>query len=121
MTPSFSRDSSREYSRDSSREGSRDGGYREGGREGSKDSDKGPFKRKRRDARSHRKKPCPWTAAGILDIDYKDTENLRKFITSKGKILPRRITGVSARHQREMTRAIKQARYMALLPFTSAE
>lgn len=78
-------------------------------------------KRRRRDTRQRRKKQCPWTAAGVREIDYKDTENLSKFITARGKILPRRITGVSARHQRLMTRAIKQARYMALLPFVAQD
>lgn len=66
---------------------------------------------------SKKGKPCPFTAAGIQTIDYKDVETLKNFITERGKILPRRITGVSARHQRELTLAIKRARYMALLPF----
>jgi small subunit ribosomal protein S18 len=52
-------------------------------------------------------------------IDYKDTNTLLKFVTEKGKILPRRITGVSAYHQRKLALAIKQARYMALLPFVA--
>lgn len=67
--------------------------------------------------RSRRKKRCPFTVAGIKEIDYKDIENLRKFITERGKILPRRITGVSAFHQRQLSEAIKRARHMALLPF----
>lgn len=68
-------------------------------------------------ARSKKKKRCPFTAAGITHIDYKDVETLKKFITDRGKILPRRITGVSAWHQRHLARAIKQARNVALLPF----
>lgn len=68
--------------------------------------------------RVRRKKPCPFTAAGVKEIDYKDVETLRKFITEGGKILPRRITGVSAKHQRKLTVAIKRARMVALLPFT---
>jgi small subunit ribosomal protein S18 len=51
-------------------------------------------------------------------VDYKDTSRLRRFLTERGKILPRRITGNCARHQRQLTRAIKRARQMALLPYT---
>lgn len=54
-------------------------------------------------------------------IDYKDIELLRKFITERGKILPRRITGLTSRQQRELTRAIKYARQMALLPYVNSE
>lgn len=54
-------------------------------------------------------------------IDYKDVELLRKFITERGKILPRRITGLTAKQQRDMTLAIKRARYLALLPFINQE
>lgn len=64
-----------------------------------------------------KRKKCPFTLAGVKEIDYKDTENLQKFITERGKILPRRITGVSAHHQRLLTNAIKRARAIALLPF----
>lgn len=71
------------------------------------------------DSRSKRRKRCPFTAAGIREIDYKDTDTLMKFITERGKILPRRITGVSAYHQKHLTKAIKQARHMALLPFVA--
>jgi small subunit ribosomal protein S18 len=58
-------------------------------------------------------------AAGIKEIDYKDTNTLTKFITDRGKILPRRITGVSAFHQKLLALAIKRARHMALLPFVA--
>jgi small subunit ribosomal protein S18 len=68
---------------------------------------------------SKRKKQCPFTAAGVKDIDYKDIENLQKFITERGKILPRRITGVSAYFQKQLATAIKRARHMALLPFVA--
>jgi len=68
---------------------------------------------------SKKKKSCPFTAAGTKDIDYKDIETLSRFITEKGKILPRRISGVSDYHQRNLVQAIKRARYMALLPFVS--
>lgn len=54
-------------------------------------------------------------------IDYKDVELLRKFITERGKILPRRITGLTSRQQRELTKAIKRARILALLPFLNRE
>jgi small subunit ribosomal protein S18 len=66
-----------------------------------------------------KKRSCPFTQAGITHIDYKDLDTLNRFITERGKILPRRITGVSAEHQRKLVGAIKQARYMALLPFSS--
>jgi len=71
--------------------------------------------------RVKKKKRCPFTQAGIKNIDYKDVETLRKFITDRGKILPRRITGVSAWHQRHLAKAIKQARMVALLPFVGGE
>ncbi len=54
-------------------------------------------------------------------IDYKDTDTLKKFITERGKILPRRITGLTAKQQRRLTVAIKRARMMALLPFVNQE
>lgn len=69
------------------------------------------------DVRSKRKKRCPFTASGVKEIDYKDIDTLVKFITDRGKILPRRITGVSAYHQKRLTAAVKRARHMALLPF----
>lgn len=68
---------------------------------------------------SRRRKRCPFTAAGVKEIDYKDVETLTQFITERGKILPRRITGVSAYYQRKLAKAIKQARYIALLPFVA--
>lgn len=66
-------------------------------------------------------KSCPFTALGIKEIDYKDVETLKMFITERGKILPRRITGVSAYHQRKLAAAIKRARYMAILPFVAKD
>lgn len=71
------------------------------------------------DARSKKRKRCPFTASGIREIDYKDIDTLSKFITERGKILPRRITGVSAYHQKKLTAAIKRARHVALLPFVA--
>jgi small subunit ribosomal protein S18 len=66
-----------------------------------------------------RRKVCRFCADKSMAIDFKDHRTLRHFITERGKILPRRITGTCARHQRRLTTAIKQARIMALLPFTS--
>lgn len=66
-------------------------------------------------------KRCPFTAAGWKTIDYKDIETLRRFITERGKILPRRITGVSAHFQRLLNTAVKRARYIGLLSFVSEE
>lgn len=66
-----------------------------------------------------RKKFCRFCADKSLSIDYKNADNLKHFISEAGKIIPRRITGTCAHHQRRLTNAIKQARIMALLPFTS--
>lgn len=71
------------------------------------------------DFRMKKRKRCPFTAAGIREIDYKDIDTLVKFITERGKILPRRITGVSAYHQKRLATAVKRARHMALLPFVA--
>ncbi|MBT3226939.1 MAG: 30S ribosomal protein S18 [Deltaproteobacteria bacterium] len=64
-------------------------------------------------------RPCPITIAGIEEIDYKDVELLKMFITDNGKIIPRRISGLNARSQKKITRAIKQARNAALLSFSA--
>ena len=63
------------------------------------------------------RKVCPVTEAGIRFIDYKDERFLSRFITDTGKILPSRLSGVDARHQRQLAKAIKKARYLALLPY----
>lgn len=68
-----------------------------------------------------KKRSCPIAASKIEKIDYKDIELLQQFITEKGKILPRRITGVSSHYQKLLKKAIKQARNMALLPFVQEE
>ncbi len=68
-----------------------------------------------------KRKACPFKSAGIKTIDYKDVEKLEKFITERGKILPRRITGVSHHFQQLLKKAIKQSRHMALLPFVGEE
>jgi small subunit ribosomal protein S18 len=67
-----------------------------------------------------RKKFCRFTAEGIKEIDYKDLELLKQYITETGKIVPSRITGTSARYQRQLALAIKRARFLALLPYTDA-
>jgi small subunit ribosomal protein S18 len=66
-----------------------------------------------------RHKVCRLTADGVVYIDYKDVSLLKHYITDRGKIIPRRITGASAHHQRMLARAIKLARQIALLPFSS--
>jgi len=66
-----------------------------------------------------KKKVCMYCADKNLVIDYKDADKLKKFISEKGKILPRRVTGLCAKHQREATLAVKRARQIALLPFTA--
>ena len=63
------------------------------------------------------RKSCPITEAGVRFVDYKDERFLARFITENGKILPSRLSGVDARHQRQLARAIKKARYLALLPY----
>lgn len=67
------------------------------------------------------KKTSPVLEAGIRFIDYKDERFLSRFITDNGKILPSRLSGVDARHQRQLARAIKRARYLALLPYTRSQ
>ena len=66
-----------------------------------------------------RRKVCQFCADKVESIDYKDTAKLRKFVSDRGKILPRRMTGTCAAHQRELTEAIKRARHTALLPYTA--
>ena len=71
-----------------------------------------------RNNRKRRKKVCAFCVDKIPFVDYKEAGRLRRFLTERGKILPRRINGNCARHQRQMTRAIKRSRMMALLPYT---
>ena len=65
-----------------------------------------------------RRKFCRFTAEGVIEIDYKDIETLKNYITETGKIVPSRITGTNAKYQRQLARAVKRARAVALLPFT---
>jgi len=76
-------------------------------------------KNDRRGNRKGRKKVCTFCADSIEHIDYKDTLRLRKFVSERYKILPRRVTGTCAYHQRELTVAIKRARHLALIPYTT--
>ncbi len=64
-----------------------------------------------------RRKTCPFSGDGSPKIDYKDTRLLQRFISERGKIVPSRITAVSAKKQRELARAIKRARFLGLLPY----
>lgn len=73
-----------------------------------------PFK-----ARRTKKKVCVFCTDKVEHIDYKDTARLRRFVTERGKIVPRRISGNCAKHQRQLTIAIKRARQIALLPFVA--
>ena len=74
------------------------------------------FKRRTAPVR-RRKKVCAYCADTSVVIDYKDTARLRKYVSERGKILPRRITGTCAKHQRALTSAIKRARHVALMPY----
>jgi small subunit ribosomal protein S18 len=65
-----------------------------------------------------RKKFCRFTADGVEQIDYKDLDMLKNYITETGKIVPSRVTGTNAKYQRQLALAIKRARYLALLPYT---
>mgnify|MGYP001813663467 FL=1 len=67
-----------------------------------------------------RKRYCKFTAEGITSVDYKDIELLKGFVTESGKIVPARITGTKAKYQRQLTKAIKVARYLALMPYTDS-
>ncbi len=69
--------------------------------------------------RGKRRKVCYFTVNKIAKIDYKEIDMLKKFVSERGKILPRRVTGTSAKYQRQLTRAIKRARQIALLPYTT--
>lgn len=65
-----------------------------------------------------RKRFCKFTAEGIDQIDYKDLETLKEYITETGKIVPSRVTGTKAKYQRQLATAIKRARFLSLLPYT---
>ena len=84
-------------------------------RRGPKDGKK---KRPSQNALFKRKKFCRFTAEGVKEIDYKDLEVLREYINETGTIVPSRITGTKANYQRQLSTAIKRARFLALLPYT---
>ena len=65
-----------------------------------------------------RRKFCRFTAEGVKEIDYKDLNTLRQYITETGKIVPSRVTGTKARYQRQLATAVKRARFLSLLPYT---
>ncbi len=77
------------------------------------------MERPARGPKRSRRKVCVFCADKVTEIDYKDTFKLKKFVSEKSKIVPRRISGCCAKHQREETEAIKRARHIALLPYTS--
>ena len=67
-----------------------------------------------------RRKYCRFTAEGIEEIDYKDLDTLKAYVTETGKIVPSRITGTKSKYQRQLAKAIKRARFLALLPYSDA-
>jgi small subunit ribosomal protein S18 len=67
-----------------------------------------------------RRKFCRFTAEGVKEIEYKDLEILKQYVSETGKIVPSRITGTKAKYQRQLATAIKRARYLALLPYTDS-
>jgi small subunit ribosomal protein S18 len=79
---------------------------------------KGKGERKGRGQLFRRRKFCRFTAEGIKEVDYKDINLLKDFINENGKIIPARITGTKARYQRQLSVAVKRARFLALLPYT---
>lgn len=97
----------------SSRSGNTRGGNMRGGARGMREG------QDRKEMQVRKKRTCRFTEAGTIWIDYKDEKLLRKFITEQGKIIPKRITGTSAKYQRQLITAIKRARHLALLPYVS--
>src|SRR5438128_6314980 len=100
--------------------GNRDGG-REGGRGGDRDGGRGGDRGGRDDGARRpffrRKKTCPFSGDNAPKIDYKDVKLLQRYVSERGKIVPSRITAVSAKKQRELARAVKRARFLGLLPY----
>lgn len=82
-------------------------------------ADKPEKENRRAGVRKGRKKVCVFCVDKVEKIDYKDISKLRRFISERAKILPRRVTGTCACHQRDLTQAIKRARHLALLPFSN--
>ena len=67
-----------------------------------------------------RRKFCRFTAEGVKEVDYKDPDTLKAYVSETGKIVPSRITGTKAKYQRQLATAVKRARFLALLPYTDA-
>ena len=80
---------------------------------------KNAAKKRKKKKRSSPRKVCRLTVDRVVHIDYKDVSMLKHYVTEQGKIIPRRITGATAKHQRMLTRAIKKARQIALLPYSA--
>lgn len=78
-----------------------------------------PERDNRRPGRKARKKVCAFCVDKVDQIDYKDVAKIKRYVSERAKILPRRVTGTCAHHQRELTVAIKRARHLALLPFSA--
>jgi small subunit ribosomal protein S18 len=74
---------------------------------------------RQKEGRKPRKKVCKLCVERVTEIDYKDERRLQRFVTDRGKIVPRRVSGNCSKHQAQITRAVKKARILALLPFTS--
>ncbi len=83
------------------------------------DSERGRERRERRENQVKKVRTCRFCDAKEVYIDYKDEKKLHRFTTEQGKIIPKRITGTCAKHQRQLVTAIKRARHLALLPFVS--
>ena len=75
--------------------------------------------RRKRGGGKRRPKVCFFCVDKLDEVDYKDVERLKKYVSERGKIIPRRVTGNCAKHQRQLTIAVKRARFMALLPYTA--
>lgn len=84
-----------------------------------RDRDRDARKDGKREAKNRKRKTCYFTENKIAHIDYKDEKLLRKFVNERGKIVSRKVSGTSARYQRELAEAIKRARHLALLPFVA--
>ena len=81
--------------------------------------DRGDRSMRRPRGRKPRRKVCAFCVDKVTSIDYKDTAKLRRYLSERGKILPRRMSGTCAKHQRQLSTAIKRARQIALLPYTT--
>ena len=81
---------------------------------------KSAAKKRKKKRRTTPRKVCRLTVDRVVYIDYKDVSMLKHYISERGKIIPRRITGATAKHQRMLTRAIKRARQIAMLPYTAS-